>query len=630
MKTTINDFVLDIATINGSGSQSANNILLKTLFRMGIPVGGKNLFPSNIAGLPTWFSIRANDLGFTGRRLGTDIMVAMNPQTFLSDMKTPHAEGIFIYNGDMNFDRSVLRDDLVYLAIPFRQIADQVTTSVKLKKLLTNMIYVGILAELLNIDSEVLNQVMNDQFKDKPQVIDGNLSAIKGGREYARNKILASGFVFPYGVKARPFHSEKILIDGNTSAALGLVYGGCTFVAWYPITPSSSLVESFISLAEKYRKDENGKNTFAVVQAEDELASISMVAGAGWAGARAMTATSGPGLSLMAEAAGLSYFAEVPTVVWDVQRVGPSTGLPTRTMQADLLAAAHLSHGDTEHVVLIPGNPQECFDFGQLCFDLAERLQTFVCVLSDLDLGMNFWITDAFQYPTKPFDRGKVLDENQLAELGKYQRYLDVDNDGIPYRCLPGTRHELSGTVTRGSGHNDSAQYSEKGEDYVRIMDRLKRKYQSAKKFVPPPIIDCSSNASHSPHGAVGLIALGSTDAVMPEARALLAQHNVSSDYLRIRALPFTDHIEEFLRQHDHLFIIEQNRDAQMKSLVSNKMPALSARCHSILHYDGFPITAQEICDQVIQVINEVDTQAVNQAVSPTVNPKGIRLETST
>lgn len=591
METT-NDCVMNVATVNGSGSQSSNNIIMKSFFRMGIPTGGKNLFPSNIAGLPTWFTIRINKDGYTARKKAIDFTIAMNSDTIADDIKEVKSGGWFLYNSDIKFDAVLLRKDITNHAIPFRTLVDQVTDQIKLKKLLTNMIYVGVVAEIMGIDQEVLLSVVKDQFgPKKASVVEVNMKAIEIGRNYARENIKS----FPYKAQKMNKNAGKIIIDGNTAGALGMIYGGCTFVAWYPITPSSSVAEAFIDLAETYRKSENGEQKYAIVQAEDELAAIGMVVGAGWAGARAMTTTSGPGISLMAEFAGLSYFTEIPAVIWCVQRVGPSTGLPTRTMQGDISKAHLLSHGDTQHVLLIPASPEECFEFGQTCFDLSERLQTLVMVMSDLDLGMNHWSSDEFKYPTKPYDRGKVLDAEALTKVGKFERYRDVDGDAIPYRTLPGTQHPLAAYFTRGSGHTEKATYSEKSEDYKNLMDRLRRKFETAKQYVPKPVIESSANSK------VGIIAYGSTDFAMPEARVLMAAQGVKVDYLRVRAVPFTDEVKKFIETHDRVYIVEQNRDAQMKELLTLAYPELTLKMASVLHYDGLPIEAQGICDAIVQ-----------------------------
>ena len=591
MSQKVNDWVINVATVNGSGSQSSNNILIKSLFRMGIPVGGKNLFPSNIQGLPTWFTIRANSLGHTSRQIANDLTIAMNAQTIVKDIESVKEGGTFLFNDDLKFDRILLRDDVTNIAVPFRQLVSEASDSVKLRKLLTNMVYVGIVAELIKIDWETLSGVIQDMFSSKPKVIDSNLKAIELGRSYAKENLSPESF--PLKAEKMQKNDGKILIEGNTAAALGMIYGGCTFVSWYPITPSSSLVESFIGFAEEHRKDTDGKNTFAVVQAEDELASIAMVAGAAWTGARAMTASSGPGLSLMSEIAGLSYFAELPCVLWDVQRVGPSTGLPTRVMQGDLLSAHYLSHGDTRHALLIPGTTEECFEFGQTAFDLADRLQTFITVLSDIDLGMNFFITDEFDYPSRSFDRGKVLTAEQLKEMETYQRYGDVDGDGIPYRTLPGTRDPKAAFLTRGSGHNENAQYTEDPQAYVRLTDRLLKKYQKAKDFVPKPIIEKNGDST------VGIISYGSNDGPVKEAQHLLQEKGLSTSYMRLRALPFTDEVSEFLKTFDRIYLIEQNRDAQMKTILLTDYPEYWNKIQSVLHYDGLPIHADYIASEI-------------------------------
>ena len=592
MHKKINDFVLEIATVNGSGSQSANNILLKSLFRMGIPVGGKNLFPSNIAGLPTWFTIRANAKGYTARREDVDIVVAMNPQTLLEDVRKVKAGGVFIYNSDLKIKVEGLRTDIQNIGIDFKQLVDQATDQIKIKKLLINMVYVGVLAHLLKLDSEILLTAVKDTFKGKDKVLDSNFKALEVGRNYAASNLTGE---FAFGAEKMSANQGKILVEGNLAAAMGMVFGGCTFVSWYPITPSSSVAENFISMAEKYRQDAQGKNTFAVIQAEDELAAISMVAGAAWAGARAMTATSGPGLSLMSEAAGLFYYAEIPGVIWDIQRVGPSTGLPTRTMQADITLAHFMSHGDTKQILLFPGTTEECFDFGGMAFDLAERLQTLVIVMSDLDLGMNYWITNEFKYPEKPFDRGKVLDAAQLEKMATYQRYGDPDGDAISHRTLPGTHSDKAAFLTRGSGHNENAQYTESSPQYLKVLERIARKYETARSWVPKPIVDTAANSK------VGIIAFGSSDAPIRETRDLLAQKGIPSDYLRLRALPFTTEVEEFIKTHERIYVVEQNRDGQMLDLLRAEYFEHSMKFRSVRHYDGLPIHALGILAQITE-----------------------------
>lgn len=580
--SSINDFVITVATANGSGSQSSNNVLVRALFRMGVPVGGKNLFPSNIQGLPTWFTIRANDEGFTARKPLADIVVAMNAATAAEDFKLVRPGGFVIFNSDIKGVSP--RADVTTLNVPFKEIVTPLSDSVKLRKLLVNMAYVGVLAKLLEIPLDVLDATIEHAFGDKTAVIATNKAAIAAGFAYAA----ANFSEFPWKAEMRPGRNDdKILIDGNTASAMGLLFGGCTVVTWYPITPSSSVVEQFQELAETYRV-RDGKRDFAVLQAEDELAAIAMVLGAGWAGARAMTATSGPGLSLMAEAAGLAYYAEIPAVIWDVQRVGPSTGLPTRTMQGDVLSAYTLSHGDTKHVLLIPGSPAECFEFGQVAFDLAERLQTLVIVLSDLDIGMNLHATPRFAYPERPFDRGKVLSAEQLD--GAFARYRDMDGDGIPYRTLTGTAHPNAAYFTRGTGHDESGLYSEKPEVYRANLERLSRKFATARALVPKPVIDARADVK------TGIVYYGSSADAVAEARARLG---FATNTCRLRALPFTPEFEAFLAAHDRVYVVEQNRDAQMLTLIRGELPELSARCVSVLHYDGLPLDADSIIKEI-------------------------------
>lgn len=593
MHPQINDFVLNVATVNGSGSQSSNMIILKALFRMGIPTGGKNLFPSNIAGLPTWFSIRVNKDGYIARKRDIDFTIAMNSQTVAEDIKEVKPGGVFMYNEDLKFDRALLRKDTINYGVPFRQVVDGVTTAIKMKKFLTNMVYVGLVAELTGIDKAILRQSAMDQFgKKNASIIEENLKAIEAGAKYAAENIKEA---FPFKVQPMEKTKGKILIDGNTAGAMGLVYGGCTFMSWYPITPSSSLAEGFATYANKYRKDANGKNTFAIVQAEDELSAIGMVLGAGWTGARAMTTTSGPGISLMSEFAGYSYYTEIPAVIWDIQRAGPSTGLPTRTSQGDISFISTISHGDTKHVMLFPSSPGECFEYGQTAFDLAERLQTIVFVLSDLDLGMNLWITDKFEVPKKGFDRGKVLDAKGLDAKPEYSRYADLDDDGIPYRTLPGTKHAAAPYFTRGSGHDEKARYTESNEVYKRVLDRLTKKFNTAKKFVPAPIIENSSTSK------VGVIAFGSTDIVMNEARALLKKGNLDPSYMRIRSYPFNLEVEDFIKRHERIYVVEQNRDGQMKNLLTSEFPTFAPKLQSVLHYDGLPVYADAVANPILQ-----------------------------
>ena len=610
-----NNFVINVATVNGSGSQSANNILLKSLFRMGVPVGGKNVFPSNIAGLPTWFWIRANSQGFVGRKSLAQILVALNPKTLKADLDSLAEGGYFFYpsNGE-KLESSQARAGARLIPVPFKELTDKATDSPKIKKLVTNMVYVGILSQLLKMDSEIVEGVIGDILGKKASVLEVNLKAYRLGAEWAKTEL--AGIGFPFAAKKGPPPQGKMILDGNSAAALGLIHGGCTFGSWYPITPSSSLMESFMKFAHKVRKDSQGKNKYAVLQAEDELAAIAMVLGAGWAGARAVTATSGPGLSLMAEAAGYAYFAEIPCVIWDVQRMGPSTGLPTRTLQGDLLFASQLSHGDKKHPILIPGTVQECFEFGQKSLDLAERLQQLVIVLSDLDLGMNLWMTDQFDLDkSPPLDRGKVLSEEQISKLkseGKtFYRYEDLDGDGIPYRTLPGNSAGQAAYFTRGSGHNFKGQYTESHKEHRDNMERLQKKWETAKSLMPPPLVKLARSSSSPGGGASAkslqtqsvpqcLVYYGSTEIVMDEVTAELQRANKNYDQIRIRSYPFSKDVEALLSQYETIIVIEQNRDAQMKSLLSMDFPDLGPRMKSLLHYDGTPITSDLILEALL------------------------------
>lgn len=598
-QSSINNFAICIGTVNGSGSQSANNILLKSLFRMGIPVGGKNVFPSNIAGLPTWFWIRASEKGYLGRRQEADVMIAMNPQTWVEDQKKVKSGGYFIYNLDMGaINSATKRSDVHYLGVPFKKLVDQATDQVKIKKMLINIIYVGALSNLLKLDKEIVLSCLKDQFGTKESVVTPNLKGFEMGYNWVEeNKTeIESAFkvAFPFKVEKRIQTKKYVMMDGNTAGALGAIFGGCSFVSWYPITPSSSLVENYIKYVDELRTTETGKKKYAVVQAEDELAAICMILGAGWTGARAMTATSGPGLSLMSEAAGFAYYAEIPCVVWDIQRVGPSTGMPTRTAQGDILSTVYLSHGDTKHPLLLPANVKECFDFAQHAFDLAERLQQLVFVMSDLDLGMNSWMEEAWSYPTKPYDRGKVLSESDLDKITTYMRYSETDGDAIAPRTLPGTKKMNAAYFTRGSGHNAKGFYTENSAEYQEVVDRLARKWQTAKKFVPAPVIDDQKNK-------VGIIAYGTTDVPMREAREILNEKGMKTDYLRLRAVPFTDEVKTFIQNHKVIYVIEQNRDGQMAQLLTTEYPDFSTQFVSIRQYDGASMTAENIFEPLLK-----------------------------
>lgn len=587
----VNDFSIHVATVNGSGSQSSNKVLMRSIFQMGIPVSGKNLFPSNIMGLPTWFTIRANKDGYIARRAEVDVLVAMNPQTAVDDVKELRPGAVCVSPVELNLDK--IRTDVVHYQVPFGELANQSTDNVKLRKLMTNIIYVGIVAELLEIDQKEIDIAIARTFAGKQKAIELNVGAAKLGRDWAAANLKKESC--PFRVQPMNKTAGKIIIDGNDAAALGCIFAGVSVVTWYPITPSSSLCENVIEHAAKIRNTDDGKTKIAVVQAEDELAALGMALGAGWAGARSMTSTSGPGISLMSEFAGYGYFAEIPTVVFDIQRVGPSTGLPTRTSQGDLMATYFLSHGDTKHVILLPGSVEECWDFAMAAFDLAERLQTPIFVLSDLDLGMNDWMADPFSYPEKPFDRGKVLSAADLEKLGGFQRYKDVDGDGIPYRTVPGTKHPRAAYFTRGSGHNENAAYTEKASDYKNLMDRLLKKFQTAKTLVPKPVID------KNPKAKIGIIAFGSSHWAILETRDQLEAQGVPTSYYRIRALPFLDNLKEFVDAHEQVFVVEQNRDGQMLDLIRMEFPMLAVKLKSVRHYDGLPLDAQFVTDHIME-----------------------------
>ena len=586
----INDFSINVATVNGSGSQSANNVLLKSIFEMGVPVGGKNLFPSNIAGQPTWFLIRASKDGYLARKSVSEILIAMNPETAQADVAVLPAGGVAIYEEklDQTLNLAESRQDVTFYPVPFDKITAAVCPEAKLRKLVRNMIYVGVTAQLLGIDLEMVESSLRWQFGKKQKAFDLNFGAAKAGFEYAQQNLTKCD---PFVIERMDKTAGKILIDGNGACGMGAVFAGVTFIAWYPITPSTSTIEAATDLLKKLRVTPEGKATFAVVQAEDELAAIGMVRGAGWAGARSLTATSGPGMSLMAEFCGLGYFAEIPGVIINVQRTGPSTGMPTRTQQSDLLSAAFLSHGDTKFPMLLPATMKECFELTQAAFVLTERLQTPVFVLSDLDLGMNNWISEVFDYPTKPLDRGKVLTAEDLERLGSFARYRDVDGDGVGWRTLPGTMHPKAAYFTRGSGHNDAAGYTEKPDEYQAIMERLARKFETARLLTPAPVMVKNSGAK------VGFIAYGSTDFALRESLdEIKAQFGQDVDYLRIRAFPFAPSVAEFVAAHERIYVVEQNRDGQMASLLKLDLAgAQSAKLRSILHYNGLPVDAQSI-----------------------------------
>ena len=586
----VNDMSIQVATSNGSGSQSSNTVLLRSIFQMGIPVSGKNLFPSNIAGLPTWYTIRANKDGYVARKKKIDLLVAMNQETGRDDVMALESGAAVLYDEPLKL--SSLRSDLIFYAVPFDKLVAPVCPEAKLRKLVKNMIYVGVVAKLLDIDLGEVEKALRKQFAKKFKAANLNFAAAQAGYDYAAASL----------TKADPFKLErmnktqgKIIIDGNAASALGCVFAGCTVLSWYPITPSSSLAENMIEYLKRFRIGQDGKATFAVVQAEDELAAIGTVIGASWAGARAMTTTSGPGISLMSEFAGLSYYAEIPAVVWDIQRVGPSTGLPTRTSQGDILSTAFLSHGDTKHMMLFPSSPHECFEMAMDAFNLAEQLQTIVFVMSDLDLGMNNWMSDPFPYPDTPIERGKVLTKEDLSRLGGFSRYKDVDGDGVGYRTLPGTQHPAAAYFTRGSGHNAQANYSERPEDYESNMERLSRKFDQARTLVPAPVIETM------PKAEIGIIAFGSSHWALTESRDQLRdEHKLATDYLRIRGFPFAHEIADFVRAHKRVYVVEQNRDAQMLSLLKLDLDSeLVPKLRSVARLDGLPMDARSVTDEI-------------------------------
>jgi len=589
-KRIVNDMSIQVATVNGSGSQSSNTVLLRSIFQMGVPVSGKNMFPSNIAGLPTWYTIRANKNGYIGRKKEIDFLVAMNPETAQEDTMSLAAGASVLYDEPLALHK--LRDDLIFYAVPYDKIVAAVCPEAKLRKLVKNMVYVGVVASLLTIDMAEVEKAIRKQFAKKVKAANLNLAAAQAGFEYAKANLQKRGAFY---IERMDKTAGKIIIDGNSAAALGCMFAGCTVVTWYPITPSSSLVETMIEYMKEYRIGPDGKATFAIVQAEDELAAIGMVIGAGWAGARSMTATAGPGISLMSEFGGLAYYVEVPGVIWDIQRVGPSTGLPTRTSQGDILSTAFLSHGDTKHIMLMPCSVEECFNMATDAFNLAEQFQTLVFVMSDLDLGMNNWMSDPFQYPTTPIKRGKVLSKEDLDRLGGFARYKDVDGDGIGYRTLPGTSHPAAAYFARGSGHNERAQYSERADDFENNMERLNRKFETARSFVPRPEITRGKNAK------IGIIGYGTSHWGITESRdQLREEYGIETDYLRLRAYPFTREVHEFVEQHEHVYLVEQNRDAQMLCLLRLDLkPELIGRLRSIAHITGLPLDARSITDEL-------------------------------
>jgi 2-oxoglutarate ferredoxin oxidoreductase subunit alpha len=591
-KSRVNDFVVKFANVNGSGSASANGLFARSVMRMGVPVAARNIFPSNIQGLPTWYEVRITEAGHLGRRGGVDLMVAMNPQTWDRDLAEIESGGFLFYDSTRAIPPSKFRDDITVIGVPLTAMCNEAYELPRERQLFKNTIYVGALAGLLGIEIQAIEELLADDFAGKDRLIKANVEALHMGLSYVQ-KFLAP---LPLQVRRADAVGDRIYVEGNNAAALGAVYGGATVCAWYPITPSTSLAEAFTSYCQDLRVDpKTGKNRFAIVQAEDEIASIGIVVGAGWNGCRSFTATSGPGISLMTEFIGLSYFAEIPAVIFDVQRGGPSTGMPTRTQQADLVAAAYAGHGDTKHPMLLPADPGECFEMGAQAFDLADRLQTTVFVMLDLDIGMNEWLTHPFQWDdSRKLDRGKVMTAEELEAGADFGRYKDVDGDGIPYRTYPGTHPTLGGYFTRGTSRNPYARYSEEGAVYVDNMERLLRKFDTAKSLVPAPILRAGKRKTRD-----GVIYFGSTTPAMHEALEMLEAQGRSLDALRIRGFPFADEVFDFIDQHDRVFLVEQNRDAQLKTLLMTEGEVDTAKLVSMLHYDGTPITARYIAGEI-------------------------------
>ena len=591
--TAVNDFVIKFANVNGSGSASANELFAKSILRMGVPVSPRNIFPSNIQGLPTWYEVRVTEKGWLGRRGGVDLMVAMNPQTWNADIKEIEPGGYLFYDNTKPLPASKFRDDITVIGMPLTEICNATYTDPRQRQLFKNIIYVGALSALLDMDAGAIAELIGEQYKGKEKLLKPNLNALQLGRQYAMEHLK-----HPIGLRLKKADGvgNKIFVDGNSAAALGCVYGGATVCAWYPITPSSSLAEAFEKYCSKLRVDKDtGKHKYAIVQAEDELASVGIVVGAGWNGARAFTATSGPGVSLMTEFIGLAYFAEIPITIIDVQRGGPSTGMPTRTQQSDVLACAYASHGDTKHVLLFPEDPHECFEHAAAALDLADRLQTPVFVMTDLDIGMNQRLTEPFKWDdSRAYDRGKVMTREMLEGGREFGRYLDLDGDGIAFRTYPGTHPNKGGYFTRGTTKNAYATYSEAGPDYVYNVQRLLRKFETAKGLVPQPVLRKARQKTR-----FGVIYYGSTSPAMSEAIEALEAQGVHVDTMRIRAFPFSDAVADFIADHEQCFLVEQNRDAQLRSLIVNELNIDPAQVMPVLHYDGTPITARFITAEV-------------------------------
>ena len=603
----VNDFVIKFANVNGSGSASANELFAKSFLRMGIPVSPRNIFPSNIQGLPTWYEVRVTEKGHLGRRGGVDLMVAMNPQTWAEDVKEIDPGGYLFYDNTKPLPPSRFRDDIQVIGMPLTEICNATYTDSRERQLFKNILYVGALAGMMGVEPEVIAELIGEQYKGKEKLLKPNLNAFQLGLNFAKEHLKDA-----MGLKTKRAYAvgDKIFIEGNAAAALGCLYGGATVCAWYPITPSSSLAEAFQRSCSKLRVDKDtGKNRFAIIQAEDELASIGIVVGAGWNGARAFTATAGPGISLMSEFIGLAYFAEIPAVIIDVQRGGPSTGMPTRTQQSDVMKCAYASHGDTKHVLLFPEDPYECFEMGAQAFDLAERLQTPVFMMTDLDIGMNQRLCNPLVWDdARRYDRGKLMTEKMLEAGMEFGRYLDVDGDGIPYRTLPGTHPTKGAYFTRGTSKNAHAVYSEAGPDYVYNMQRLLKKFETAKTLVPKPVLTPSKEPAR-----FGCIYYGSTSPAMHEALEALSQSGIFVNALRVRAFPFQDEIFDFVQSHSKVFVVEQNRDAQLKTLLVNDAGINPASLISVLHYDGTPITARYITEEISQIVTALNVRPIKK-----------------
>ncbi len=606
----VNDFVVKFANVNGSGSASANALFAKAILRMGVPMTPRNIFPSNIQGLPTWYQVRVSEAGYLGARGGgVDLMVAMNPQTWAQDVAEIVPGGYLFYDNTKPMPPSKFRDDIVVIGVPLTEITNKAYTESRQRQLFKNIVYLGALAALLEMDVSEIEKLLGEQFRGRDKLVAANVQALHMGRDWALAHLEC-----PIGLTLRRANTvgDRIFIEGNAAAALGAVYGGATVCAWYPITPSSSLAEAFTRYCNRYRVDpETKKNKFAIVQAEDELASIGIVIGAAWNGARAFTATSGPGISLMQEFVGLAYFAEIPAVIFDVQRAGPSTGMPTRTQQTDILSCAYASHGDTKHVLLFPEDPYECFEFAALSFDLADRLQTPIFMMLDLEIGMNDRLCKPLIWDdSRKLDRGKVMTAEELEAGKDFGRYLDVDGDGIPYRTYPGTHPSRGAFFTRGTSKDRRARYSEEGPDYAENMLRLLKKFDTAKQLVPRPITRTAAEPTR-----LGAIYFGSTSPAMDEAEEILAEQGIHVDLLRVRGFPFHNDVKTFISEHDQLFVVEQNRDGQLRTLLINELEIDPARLTRVLHFDGTPITARFISGAIADKVGELKVVPFRKAV---------------